>query len=191
MTQISRFPDYYFIFDFPGQIELYLSEPLLPKLIHRLNESISLVSLGLFDAGVCYDSWQYISITLIALILQMNLETPHLNVFSKIDLWKEFGRLPYRIGNYFDLQASEMIIEDQEALSMEGSLFEKRFQKLNSKMKELVSNENPQGFFPLDIRDKKNVCMLVGLIDKANGFYYYKENQKGKFVDLRLIFRII
>ena len=166
----------YFIFDFPGQIELYMNDDNLKEIIQKLQSNaiidVAITSVSLFDCLCCYDCHQYISTSILSLISQIHLETPHVNVLTKIDLLKEYGKLPYRLSMYFDNEALNLMVEE---LENDESEFGKRYHKLNEKMRQVVMGENLISFFPLYITDKMSVCRLVALIDKANGFYYYKE----------------
>jgi hypothetical protein len=168
--------EYYLIFDFPGQIELYTTDENLLKLVKKLQNnqifSISLASVALFDSLCCYDASQYLSTSMLSLITQINLQTPHINVLTKIDLLKEYGKLPYRLSMYFENEALELFVEELEA---DQSEFGKKYHKLSEKLKNVVNAENLISFFPLYITDKMSICRLVAQIDKANGFYYYKE----------------
>ena len=251
LRKLGKTKETYLIFDFPGQIELYLNDENLKKIVQKLQNntinSISLTSVSLFDCLCCYDCHQYISTSILSLISQINLETPHVNVLTKIDLLKEYGKLPYRLSMYFDNDALGLMVEEMEMANnnskeleenpekleesenvknnskeFEENLkknskefeinsknskkleensnnskefeknandnskefeendnnsteFAKKYHKLSQKLQEIVMNENLISFFPLYITDKMSVCRLVALIDKANGFYYYKE----------------
>lgn len=170
--------DQYFIFDFPGQIELYMNDENIKKIVMGLQNNneitFSLTTISLFDSLCCYETHQYISASMMSLITQINLETPHINVLTKIDLLKECGKLPYRLRMYFDSEALNLMLED-DLEDNNKTEFEKKYKTLNEKIKNVLFNESLTSFFPLHIMDKANVCKLVAMIDKANGFYYYKE----------------
>lgn len=169
----------YFIFDFPGQIELYMNDEFMKKIASILQKndkiSLSLTTVALFDCLCCYDPNQYIAASILSLITQFHLETPHINVLTKIDLLKQCGKLPYRLRMYFDNEALNLMIEEEMEINEESTEFIKKYHSLHEKIKNVIMDQNLISFFPLHIMDKINVCSLVAMIDKANGFYYYKE----------------
>ena len=176
LSKLTSQREYYLIFDFPGQIELYTTDENLLKIIKKLQNnpvfSISLCSAALFDSLCCYDASQYLSTAMLSLVAQINLGTPHINVLTKIDLLKEYGKLPYRLSMYFETDAMEMFVDELEG---DESQFGRRYHKLSGKIRDLVAAEGLVSFFPLYITDKMSVCRLVAQLDKANGFFYYKE----------------
>ena len=56
----------------------------LKKILSTLQNNdrfnIALTTVSLFDCLSCYDKFNYISTSILALIAQANLETPHINV---------------------------------------------------------------------------------------------------------------
>lgn len=61
-----------------------------------------LVAVHLSDSLYCTDAGKFIAVVLAALCVMVNLELPHLNVLSKMDLLGE-DSLPYDIGFFKQL----------------------------------------------------------------------------------------
>jgi len=52
-----------------------------------------LTAIELVDAHLCTDPSKYISMLLLSLNTMMHLELPHINVLSKVDLIRHYGKL--------------------------------------------------------------------------------------------------
>lgn len=84
----------YFLFDMPGQVELYTHHNSVKTIIDRLVKSdYRLCTVHLADAHHCTDPSKYISMVLLCLKTMIQLELPHINVLSKIDLVEFYGKL--------------------------------------------------------------------------------------------------
>ncbi|KAK8823877.1 hypothetical protein WA538_001165 [Blastocystis sp. DL] len=86
--ELSQFDeDGYFIFDCPGQIELFTHFSFLGDITTRLSEfGFRLISVYLMDCPFISDESKYISGSLMALSSMLQLGLPHLNLLTKCDL---------------------------------------------------------------------------------------------------------
>lgn len=86
--EIGDYDDEYLIFDCPGQIELYTHIPVLPTIVRHLQQQLnmSLCVVYLLEAPFVTDRAKFFSGALSAMSAMMMLETPHINVLSKMDL---------------------------------------------------------------------------------------------------------
>jgi hypothetical protein len=86
----------------------------------------------------------------------MNLELPHVNVFSKVDLLDDKSQLePY-------------LIPDHETLA--GELHERmrpKYRKLNSQIAQLLDDYSMVSFHPLDISDEDSLAFILYTVDSA------------------------
>lgn len=88
------FAEPYFLFDFPGQVELYTHHDSVKNIIDQLvKRDYRLCSVHLIDSHHCTDAGKYISMVLLSLKCMMQLGLPHINVLSKIDLVEAYGKL--------------------------------------------------------------------------------------------------
>lgn len=79
--------DDYILFDCPGQIELYTHMDTIKKLATQLqNWNFSICSVFMVDSQFMVDGAKFLSGTMAALSVMANLELPHVNILSKIDL---------------------------------------------------------------------------------------------------------
>ncbi|GBG34177.1 GPN-loop GTPase 3 [Hondaea fermentalgiana] len=82
--------DEYFIFDCPGQIELYTHIPVLRTLVERLQSwNFHVCVVHVIDALFIDDTSKFISGALLALTSMLNLQAAAVNVVTKCDLKKE------------------------------------------------------------------------------------------------------
>ncbi|CAG8787965.1 11423_t:CDS:2, partial [Gigaspora rosea] len=85
--KLKSLEDSYFLFDFPGQVELFTHHGSVKNIIERLQKlDYRLVTVHLVDAHYCTDPSKYISALLLSLKTMLQIELPHINVLSKIDI---------------------------------------------------------------------------------------------------------
>jgi GTPase SAR1 family protein len=79
--------DDYLIFDCPGQIELYSHIPVLRTFVDQLKRwDFNVCAVYMLDSQFVSDVTKYISGCMASLSAMVQLELPHINVLSKIDL---------------------------------------------------------------------------------------------------------
>jgi GTPase SAR1 family protein len=77
----------YLLFDCPGQIELYTHMTIFQELLEMLHSwDIRVCGVFLLDSQFMVDGAKFLSGTTTALSVMINLQIPHVNVLSKIDL---------------------------------------------------------------------------------------------------------
>ena len=87
LHELGEDEDDYILFDCPGQIELYTHMDTMKKLAaHLQNSNFSICSVFLVDSQFMIDGAKFLSGTMAALSVMVNLELPHVNILSKIDL---------------------------------------------------------------------------------------------------------
>lgn len=112
---------HYFIFDCPGQAELYTHHTSFAKIMQHLQKKLDfrLASVHLVDAHYCSDGSKYISAALLSLTAMIRLELSHVNVLSKLDLVAAYGQPLFGLDFYtecHDLQRLVTTINDGSAL---------------------------------------------------------------------------
>merc|ERR1719393_818646 len=93
----------YFLFDCPGQVELYTHHDVMTKITQQLVKALDLrlTAVHLIDSTLCLDAYRYISAVLVSLSAMMQMELPHVNVLSKIDTLSAHGKdLDFRLEYY-------------------------------------------------------------------------------------------
>jgi len=145
--------DDYLFFDCPGQIELYSHLSVFQSLVQYLKgEGWNVGCIYCVDAQFTEDSSKYISGCLSALSAMIQLELPHLNVMTKIDLVQDPSALEH--GFIFPDRASLLQTLDQHTSD--------KYRSLNAAIVGLLDNYSMVAFVPLDVTDEESIesCML-------------------------------
>jgi len=121
----------------------------------------------LVDAHYCTDAAKFISVLLLSLKTMLQLELPHVNVLSKVDLIETYGRLPMSLDFYTNVADLSYL-----QFHLNQDPFMKRFQQLNEAMCGLIEDFGLVGFETLCITDKESVTKVVRAIDKASGYVF-------------------
>ncbi|CAG8525269.1 4453_t:CDS:2 [Funneliformis caledonium] len=138
------------------------------NIIERLQKlDYRLVTIHLVDAHYCTDPTKYISVLLLSLKTMLQIELPHINVLSKVDLMESYGKLAFNLDFYTEVQDLSYLLQH-----LDEDPFARRFKELNKALCGLIEDFSLVGFNTLCIEDKKSVMKLVQVIDKANGYVF-------------------
>ncbi|KAG8777135.1 hypothetical protein FRC15_011516 [Serendipita sp. 397] len=120
-----------------------------------------LAAVNLCDAHYITDAAKYISVLLLSLRTMLQLELPHVNVLSKIDLLSQFGDLDFNLDYYTEVQD----------LSYLGNSLPQgtKFAALNMRICELVQDFGLVGFETLAVEDRESMLRLMRVVDRATG----------------------
>ncbi|ORX45316.1 hypothetical protein DM01DRAFT_1411066 [Hesseltinella vesiculosa] len=168
IEKLQAIKDHYIIFDFPGQVELFTHHHGVKDLIQALQKQhFRLVAVHLVDAHYCTDPTKYISVLLLSLKTMIQLELPHVNVLSKVDLVESYGKLQFNLQYYTDVMDLSYLLE-----SLNEDSFGSKYKKLNEALCELIEDFSLVGFYTLCVEDKDSMTKLQQVIDKAGGFVF-------------------
>lgn len=161
------------VFDLPGQVELSTNHDSLKNIITRLTKSdFRLAAVNLCDAHYITDAAKYISVLLLSLRTMLQLELPHVNVLSKIDLLSQFGELDFNLDYYTEVQDLSYL----ESSLPQGT----KFAALNMRISELVQEFGLVGFETLAVEDRESMLRLMRIVDRATGCVFVpKPEQAG------------
>ncbi|TPX62890.1 hypothetical protein PhCBS80983_g00163 [Powellomyces hirtus] len=167
--KLADVKDKYLLFDCPGQVELFTHHSSLKNIIEKLSKSmdIRLCCTHLVDAHYCVDPSKYVALLLLSLKTMIQLELPHVNVLSKLDLMESYGETAFNLEFYTEVQDLDYLLDRLN----EGE-FGKKYYKLNQALCDLVKDYSLVGFHTLAIEDTESVMNLAQAIDKANGYIY-------------------
>lgn len=165
----------YLIFDCPGQVELFTHHNSLFKIFKRLakSKSLRLCVVSLVDSIFLTSPSQYISILLLSLRAMLQLDLPHVNVISKIDMLRTYGELPFRLDFYTEVQDLRYLTPYLEKES--NTVLGKNYVTLTERIGELVEDFNLVSFEVLSVENKQSMINLLSVIDKANGYSFGSE----------------
>lgn len=162
----------YLVFDCPGQVELFTHHSSLFKIFKKLEKELDMrfCVVNLIDCYYLTSPSQYISILLLALRSMLMMDLPQINVFSKIDMIKSYGELPFNLDFYTEVQDLDYLLPYVEKES--SSVMGKRYAKLTETISEMVSDFNLVSFEVLAVDDKESMINLQLSVDKANGYIF-------------------
>ena len=84
----------FLLFDLPGQVELFNTHPALKRVIDEIARwDLRVCTVHLVDSHLCADPAKYVAALMLSLSSMLHLETPHVNVLSKVDLMDKYGDL--------------------------------------------------------------------------------------------------
>ncbi|KAK9479435.1 hypothetical protein V1514DRAFT_351483 [Lipomyces japonicus] len=172
LHQIKKLGDReYLIFDCPGQVELFTHHNSIRSLFLKLQrQDFRLVVINLIDSFYITSPTQYISVLLLALRSMLQLDLPHVNVLSKIDLLSNYGKLEFSLDFYTEVQDLNYLLP---LMSNESpTLLGRKFAKLNEAIADLITDYGLVGFEVLAVEDKKSMISLLSVIDKATGYTF-------------------
>lgn len=162
----------YLIFDCPGQVEIFTHQNSLSKILKRLVKEwdLRLCVVSLVDSIYLTSPSQYVSILLLSLRSMLQLDLPHVNVISKIDMLRNYGPLPFRLDYYTEVQDLTYLTPHLEKES--NSVLGKNYVRLTEMIAELVGDFNLVSFEVLSVENKASMINLLSVIDKANGYSF-------------------
>ncbi|KIN93523.1 hypothetical protein M404DRAFT_501925 [Pisolithus tinctorius Marx 270] len=158
--------DAYVLFDIPGQVEVGTNHESLKRIIQRLLKiGFRLAAVHLCDAHYVTDAAKYVSVLLLSLRTMLQLELPHINVLSKIDLLSHYGDLDFNLDFYTEVQ-------DLSHLENALNTVSPRFTALNMALISVIEDFGLVGFETLAVEDKASMLHLARAIDRATGYIF-------------------
>lgn len=91
--QLGETEDDYFLFDCPGQIELFIHLDIMKKFVDFLQSwSFRVCAVFVIDSHFMINSASFISASMASLSAMVSIEVPWVNVLTKIDLLSRSGK---------------------------------------------------------------------------------------------------
>ncbi|KAL1917486.1 uncharacterized protein VTP21DRAFT_3879 [Calcarisporiella thermophila] len=158
--ELGNYEDDYLIIDCPGQIELYTHFPVMRQLCECLQRwNFSICGVYLLESQFVEDKAKFFSGVLSAMSAMINLEIPHINVMSKMDLL-EGTHKKKELERYFNPDPL-LLVESANAQTSP------RFHELNRAIVQLIDDYNMVGFLPLNIKDEDSINFILSHVDHA------------------------
>lgn len=127
---------------------------------------IRLVAVFLVDSHYANDPGKFISAVLNSLSAMLNLELPHVNLLSKVDLVSKYGQVKFGLNYYCEVLDLNYLMDQL----IDDPLLAK-YKEMTKKLAETIESYSLVSFLPLDINNNRTVIRAMRLIDKANGFH--------------------
>lgn len=160
---LGQYEDDYIIFDCPGQIELYTHIPVMKQLVDHVQQlDYRVAAVYLLDAQFVDDPGKFFSGVLSALSTMLNLEIPHVNVLSKMDLILDSHR-KRELENYMDPDPRYI----QDLLDHRST---PRQRRLNAAIASLIEDYSLVRFLPMDREDDDTVSLVLQQVDHCMQF---------------------
>jgi len=178
-AEIEKFPEHYFLFDFPGQIELYTHHESLRKILNQLEKfGFRLCCVHLVDSHYCSDPGKFISALIVSLSSMLRIELPQVNILSKIDLAEQYGKLQFGLDFYTEVLDLEYLLD-----AINTDPFMKKYHRFNASIIRIIENYGLVSFFPLSVSNMETIKKVRAAIDQANG-YIFGENEERSLINL-------
>lgn len=150
----------YVIFDCPGQIELYTHMTVIRQLISMLQKlNFRICGVFLVDVQFMIDASKFLSGTLAALSVMINLEIPHVNILSKIDLLSKNARK--KLDNYLDPDPHNLLADCEE------NFWNEKYHNLTETLGTVITDYSLVHFLPLNIKDEESITDIKVTIDNT------------------------
>ncbi|XP_015180199.1 PREDICTED: GPN-loop GTPase 3 [Polistes dominula] len=163
----------YVIFDCPGQIELYTHMKVMRQLIKMLQKmNFRICGVFIMDSQFMIDGSKFLSGTMAALSVMVNLEIPHVNILSKMDLISKTSKK--QLDEYFEPDPYSLLS------NMESDPWNKKHHKLTEAIGKLIEDYSLVRFIPLNIKDDESVADIKLTI---NNIIQYGEDEDVKIRD--------
>lgn len=151
--------DDYILFDLPGQIELYTHLNVGRQLVELLTSwNFRVASVFLLDSQFMIDGAKFLSGTMAALSVMVNMELPHINVLSKMDLLSKSARS--QLDKYLEPDAHALLGQVTNE-----SAWGRKYQKLSEAIGNLIEDFSLVRFTPLNLNDEESIADLLLIID--------------------------
>lgn len=158
----------YFLFDCPGQTELYTHHNSIKNIMQTLEQNgMRLCVVNLIDSHYCSEAHKYISALLLSLNTMLQIGLPHINCLSKADQLKRFkSKLEFNVDFYTDVLDLKYLLNalDEDCYP--------RYRKMNRAIVSLVEDYSLVSFHLLESQKKESLVRIKNTIDKTNGFVF-------------------
>uniref|UniRef100_A0A0C9S9Z0 GPN-loop GTPase 3 n=1 Tax=Wollemia nobilis TaxID=56998 RepID=A0A0C9S9Z0_9CONI len=149
--------DDYLVFDCPGQIELYSHIPVFRIFVDQLKRwNYNVCAVYLLDSQFVSDITKYLSGCMASLSAMVQLEVPHVNILTKMDLVKNKKEIKKFLNPDPRLLLSDL-----------NQYMAPRYAKLNKALAELLDDYSMVSFLPLDITKEDSIQYILSHIDNA------------------------
>jgi len=158
--------DDYILFDCPGQIELYTHMKVVRQFVDLLQTwNFRVCGVFLIDSHFMVDGAKFLSGAMAALSAMVNLEIPHVNVLSKIDLLGKEARKQLDVFLEPDTLALTSISPSESENNK--SVFDQKYAALSESLGRVLDDYSLVKFVPLDITNEENISDLFLTIDNT------------------------
>ncbi|CAK1604277.1 unnamed protein product [Parnassius mnemosyne] len=162
-----------FVFDLPGQVELYCHHDTIRNIFSKLNENgnLQLCVVHLVDSHHCSDAGKFIAALMLSLTAMLKIALPHINLLTKVDLLKKhMDKLEFGIDFYTEVLDLNYLLD-----SLDTDNFTNKYKKLNSALISIIEDYSLVSFQLVNMFKEESLMCVKNLVDKANGYVFKAE----------------
>ena len=164
----------YFLFDCPGQLELYSHYDIMTSIIKILQKrGFSLCSVFCLDCTFLQEQSKFISGNLLSLATMIQISLPHLTVMTKCDLIS-------KTNTYKEIEEG---MSPEELVQELTPFYGKKIDKLNNLMIEFVKNFSLVGLKTLNPNDEESINAILYEADMILQYYDSQEPRESDYVN--------
>ncbi|XP_011868632.1 PREDICTED: GPN-loop GTPase 2 isoform X1 [Vollenhovia emeryi] len=169
VSKVLNLKDHYFIFDCPGQVELYTHHKSVKQIAEKLSQNlVKLCSVHLVDSHHCSDPGKYLASLNMCTMVMLQIGLPHVNIMTKFDEMKKFSdRLAFNTDFYTEVLDLKYLLEQ-----LDENPFTAKYKKLNAALVSIIEDYSLVSFIPLDVTNKALLLRVKNAVDKANGYIF-------------------
>ncbi|KAG6446436.1 GPN-loop GTPase 2 [Manduca sexta] len=159
-----------FLFDLPGQVELYCHHNSLSNIFTQLitRGNMQLCVVHLVDSHHCSDAGKFIAALMLSLSAMLKIGLPHINLLTKVDLLKmHMDKLHFGIDFYTEVLDLNYLLD-----CLDTDDFTNKYKKMNSAFVSIIEDYSLITFQLLNVMEEKSLLNVKNLIDKANGYVF-------------------
>jgi len=166
--------DDYVIFDCPGQIELYTHIPVMKHVVDSLHAwDFRVCGVFIVDAQFLVDAAKYFSGVLSALSAMVQLEIPHVNIMTKMDLLSKKDMQD--VEKYLNPEAGLLVNELTQSLPV-------KYKRLNKAISSLIDDYSLVNFIPLNVKEEESIHDVLTYVD--NSIQYGEDLEPREIADV-------
>lgn len=124
-----------------------------------------LVTVNIVDSHYATDASKFITVILNSLISMLHIETPFVNILSKVDIMEQYGQTDFGLDYYCELPDLTRLAD-----RCSDDPFLAKYKKLTHAIASIIENYSLVTYIPVNINDNETVTKAMALIDRANGF---------------------
>mmetsp|Transcript_3405 Transcript_3405/g.13545 ORF Transcript_3405/g.13545 Transcript_3405/m.13545 type:complete len:208 (+) Transcript_3405:219-842(+) len=138
--------DDYFLFDCPGQMELYSHIPVMRKVVQALQSiEFRIAAVYLIDATFVVDTPKFLAGSLQSLAAMVQLELPHINVVTKCDLVDQ-----EELDKVLEMGSAEMVAQMHERTRG-------RLSQLTGALCTVIDSFSLVSYLPMNVKDEDTI----------------------------------
>ncbi|XP_045765192.1 GPN-loop GTPase 2 [Maniola jurtina] len=173
-----------FIFDLPGQVELYSHHDSLSNIFSKLanDHQLQLCVVHLIDSHHCSDAGKFIAALILSLNAMLKIGLPHVNLLTKMDLLKKHdNKLQFGIDYYTEVLDLNYLLEN-----LDTDKFTSKYTKLNKALISIIEDYSLVTFQLMSSNNSKQ-SLYAKLLEAENRLDQLLRNDSVKPVKVQLL----